>query len=160
MGEGNARPGPRSLDTGTLGSPGSPTGPVLGGRRRGPSLVREAPGVTGPKSPRSDERGRGLGCRGAGLAENTFWGGAKGRREARPVCLGGSTDSGHDPAVGGVSGWVREPRPRTFYLFLGRSQFALSGFFRHPGTGRGKGVPHQQDPGNPRGIASAATAPL
>lgn len=72
------------LETGSLGNPGNPGGPVLGGRRRGPSLVREAPGVTGPKSPRGDERGRGLGCRGAGLAENTFGGGRQGAPRGSP----------------------------------------------------------------------------
>lgn len=72
------------------------------------------------------------------------------------MCLRGSTDSDHGPAVGGAFGWVREPRPGTFYLFLGRSQFELSGFFRHPGTGRGKGGPHHQDPGNHCGIASGS----
>ena len=97
----------------------------------------------------------GGGVGGAGLAAKTLLvgGGAKGRRGAHPVCLGGSTET---LAMARPSEGSGSREPAHFYLFLGRSQFALSGFFRHPGTGRGKGGPHQHDPVNLCGIASGS----
>lgn len=98
----------------------------------------------------------GGGVGGAGLAAKTLLvggGGAKGRRRAHPVCLGGSTET---LAMARPSEGSGSREPAHFYLFLGRSQFALSGFFRHPGTGRGKGGPHQHDPVNLCGIASGS----
>lgn len=74
------------------------------------------------------------------------------------MCLRGSTYSGHGPAVGGALGWVREPRPGTFYLFLGRGQFLLSGFFRHPGTGAEEAGPFEPQPGTHCGVLPVATA--
>lgn len=159
MGEGKAGLGPRSLDTGTgLESPGPP---LLGGRRLGPNLEQGARGVTSPKSPGAAGEGGGWAAGGRDWLRRLGVGGAKGRHGASPVCLRGSKDSGHGPAVRGAFGWVREPRPGTFYLFLGRSQFALSGFFRHPGTGRGKGGGHiTAIPATTAASLPAVTAPV
>ena len=98
--------------------------------------------------------GGGVGGGGTGCEDFVGWGGgAKGRRGAHPVCLGGSTET---LAMARPSEGSGSREPAHFYLFLGRSQFALSGFFRHPGTGRGKGGPHQHDPVNLCGIASGS----
>ena len=91
--------------------------------------------------------GGGTGC------EDFVGEGAKGLRGARPVCLGGSTAT---LAMARPSEGSGSREPARFYLFLGRSQFLLSGFFRHPGTGREKGGPHQHDPVNLCGIASGS----
>lgn len=100
-----------------------------------------SPGSHGPESPRGDGRGRGLGCQGAGLAEKTLGGGAaKGRRGALPVCLRGSTDSGHRPAVKGAFGWVREPRLGTFTFFLAAANLLCRISSDIPGQGGGRGV--------------------
>ena len=80
-------------------------------------------------------------------------GGRQGAPRGSPRCLGGSTET---LAMARPSEGSGSREPARFYLFLGRSQFALSGFFRHPGTGRGKGGPHQHDPVNLCGIASGS----
>lgn len=151
-GEGSAGPGPRSLAT---GSPGTPGGPVLGGRRRRPSLEPAAPRVTGPKSPGGNRRGRGLGCQGwgGGTGEKTLGGGAKGRRGVCPVCLRGSTDSDHRPAVGGALGLVREPRPRHVLPFSWPRPICSVGFL--PTSREGEG-PYLFNPSDHCGIASGS----
>lgn len=55
------------------------------------------------------------------------------------------------------SGGVKGPRPGALYLFLGRSQSPLPGFFRHR-WGRGvAGGPHHHDPSRHRGTASGSS---
>lgn len=99
----------------------------------------------------------GGGVAGGGTGCEDFVGGGGGGRQGAPRgsprCLGGSTET---LAMARPSEGSGSREPARFYLFLGRSQFALSGFFRHPGTGRGKGGPHQHDPVNLCGIASGS----
>lgn len=143
------------------GSPGNPGGPVLGGRRRGPSLVREAPGVTGPKSPRGDERGRGLGCRGAGLAENTFGGGRQGAPRGSPrVPRRQQTLAMARPSEGSRAGsGSRDPARFTFFLAAANLLCRVSSDI--PGRGGGKGGGHISTiPASTAELLPAATAPL
>uniref|UniRef100_A0A8D1JYI9 DNA repair protein SWI5 homolog n=1 Tax=Sus scrofa TaxID=9823 RepID=A0A8D1JYI9_PIG len=74
VGEGSARPGPRSLETGRLGSPGSPRGFGIAGGLRGlffalaldpPAL--QTPPSRGPRTPglRRTQPGLSKSCRGA-----------------------------------------------------------------------------------------------
>ena len=124
----------------------------------------EAIGVTGPKSPGVTSEGGGDwaaggwrgGGGGTGCEDFVGGGGAKGRRGAHPVCLGGSTET---LAMARHSEGSGSREPAHFYLFLGRSQFALSGFFRHPGTGRGKGGHISTIPSTSAESLPAATAP-
>lgn len=131
------------------GTQGDQRDPVWGGRR-GASLERGAPGVTGQSHPRATGEGGSWAAEGAGQAEKTLVGGTKGR-QGEPLCASRVAQTLPLSGRPRSSGKVKGSRPGAFYLFLGRSQFALSGFFRHPGAGTGKvGGPHHHNPSNHR----------
>lgn len=71
---------------------------------------------------------------GGGTGEKTLWGGAEG---LAPCASEAAQTLTTDQQSEGPEAWSGSRDPDTFYLFLGRGQFALSGFFRHLGNGRG-----------------------
>lgn len=94
------------------------------------------------------------------LAERTWVGEAKGRSGSTRVSEEPHSPR-HGPTIRRAVGWAGGRDPM-FYLFLGRSQFALSSFLRHRGAGRGRGEggPHHHDPGNQCELLPAATAQM
>ena len=111
--------GPREVSFGVIGGEGR----VRSGEPQG-SLAQSHPGVTG--------KGRGRTAEGVGLAEKILIGGAQWHWGDPVQCASGVAWTLADVLPWeGAWGWVGVgvPQPSEFYLFLGLSQFVLSGFF-------------------------------
>lgn len=112
-----------------------------GGESRG-----ESPRGWRSKVTRGCDRGRGLGSQGVGLVKR-FCGVANRSQGARPVCLRGSTDSGHGKTSAGpwAKSGSRDPARFTFFLAAANLLCRVSSDI--PGHGGGEAGPHHLDPG-------------